>query len=301
MIQHERSHVGENSINFKQVGLAIHNYHAAYNHLLTHATGTGQKTPVVDFATNSIISNNIRLSALVGMLPFMEKQALWEQISSPNLQGAVSPPTPWPAMGPTPQDSGFVPGLTEVNSLRCPSDPGVGLPALGRTNYAMCVGDAMSGEQDLGDRDFNNLTLIAQNRAEDARASLRGAFKPFIKSTFRDILDGKANTILSGEIATDLGDEDIRTRFFNRNIASAQLPDNPLACRGAAYIDPLRPRFWGAGITQGGTVANQLVAVSEGRGFQWANALPLHTQCLTVLPPNSEICARQDIYRTMLH
>jgi prepilin-type N-terminal cleavage/methylation domain-containing protein len=284
------------SNNFKQIGLAIHNYHAAYNQLPNHATGTGQFTPAINFANNSVVSNNFRLSALVPMLPFMEQQALWEQISNPNIVGAIAPPVPWPAMGPTPQDTRYVPWITEVPSLRCPSDPGVGLPALGRTNYAICVGDAISGEQVLGNRNHGNLTQVMFS--QQARASLRGMFMPFIESNFRDTLDGLANTIMCGEIATDLGDKDIRTRFFNRNIPSASFPNNPLVCRGPAYIDPLRPQFWGPGITQGGTGTNQLVAVSEGRGYQWANMLPHHSQFLTVLPPNSEICARQDVYRT---
>ena len=45
-------------------------------------------------------------------------------------------------MGPVPSQGRYIPWATEIPTLRCPSDPGVGLPALGRTNYAMCLGDS---------------------------------------------------------------------------------------------------------------------------------------------------------------
>ena len=47
--------------------------------------------------------------------------------------------------------------------------------------------------------------------AQQTRASMRGAFVPRQKAKFRDILDGLANTIAGGELATDLGDRDART------------------------------------------------------------------------------------------
>jgi len=55
------------------------------------------------------------------------------------------------------------------------------------------------------------------------------------KSGFRDILDGLANTIAMDEIATDLGDKDIRTSSRTQNMDNG----NPTLCD--SFVDPLRP------------------------------------------------------------
>ena len=50
------------------------------------------------------------------------------------------------------------------------------------------------------------------------------------KSKFRDILDGLSNTIAMGEIATDLGDRDIRTMPVQKPNQRAAIRDNPKWC-----------------------------------------------------------------------
>ncbi len=107
------------------------------------------------------------LSFLVGVTPFIEQQALWEQISNPfqpTVGTAVVPGQLFPAMGPRPHKGlggatghaahQYDPWLTEVPTLRCPSDPGVGLPAHGRTNYVACLGDALDLTHQ-GDKAYN--------------------------------------------------------------------------------------------------------------------------------------------------
>ena len=70
--------------NVKQIGLAAHNYHAAYNKLPMHGGGTKVASPTNnDWWSNYANENSWQLSSLVGLTPFMEQQALWEQISNP--------------------------------------------------------------------------------------------------------------------------------------------------------------------------------------------------------------------------
>jgi prepilin-type N-terminal cleavage/methylation domain-containing protein/prepilin-type processing-associated H-X9-DG protein len=304
------------SNNFKQIGLAVHNYHSAYKQLPMHGAGTdspdggfapqGTANATTNWWTGYGDSNAWRLSCLVGMTPFMEQQALWEQISNPSLVDANDPSTPlalpgWPPMGPAPHLNRYQPWSSEIPTLRCPSDPGVGLPALGRTNYAACLGDSMHWSV-RGPKDFDRGMMRSDfwrlkestGYARHSRATDRGVFVPHRDSKFRDILDGLANTIAMGEIATDLGDRDKRTiQTQNANVAGNNSPykENPKWCEDNNQIDPQRPQFWAPGIPVAG--------VTNGRGYRWADFRVNFSGCHTILPPNSEICGINNPGNTM--
>lgn len=278
------------SNNFKQIGLSIHNYHSAYKQLPTHKSGTsgfksGGASGVGDWADTSNAGassiNREELSMLVGLTPFLEGQALWEQIVNPNAPNTNGTNGTWPAMGPTPDVATYGPWSTEIPTLRCPSDPGVGLPSFGRTNYAACLGDSPY----RGSAGGASPTLArGSNQSQWARASQRGTFVPRQKAAFRDILDGLANTIIAGEIATDLGDRDVRTNpRIDATVAvtgGAEL--TPAACR-TTLIDPNRPQFWIA-------TTPVLSATAEVRGYRWADGNPTFTVMNTILPPNATVC-----------
>ncbi len=281
------------SNNFKQLGLAMHNYHAAYNTLPLH--GTGAQKPATHWSLADDTSSNFSLSATVGMLPFMEQQPLWEQISNPLAQridrsttAAYGTPTsPWFAMGPTPDTDQYPPWVTEIATLRCPSDPGVGLPALGRSNYAYCIGDTLSSAMVLGR--YNNDFFSIGTNYEEVNAEMRGVFVPHDFMRFRDILDGTSNTIAMGEVVTDLGDFDNRTRGFNLGVNSPgafRARSRSRLCSSNTHIDPARPRFWRTTVP--------IHSSLWGRGFRWAHFLPHFTAIQTVYQPNSEMCVRQD-------
>lgn len=294
------------SNNFKQIGLAIHNYHSAYKQLPTHKAGTGSVNQGTRPGTdNSNWYNGQRLSIFVGLLPFFEGQALWEQISNPMIGrvdgqavahgGVVT--HPWPAMGPQPGHVQYAPWATEIPTLRCPSDPGIGLPSLGRTNYAASLGDspfrAASGVTDPNLR-------VDSGRAERTRAGQRGVFVARQATKFRDILDGLSNTIMSGEIVTDLGDRDTRTAInFNDGMTMraeanfsgvAMTPTGtPRDCTNHPGIDPTRPQFWlsTAQVSSGSTGGGSAL---WGRGFRWASGECMFSTMFTMSPPNSAAC-----------
>ena len=282
--------------NFKQIGLAIHNYHSAYKQLPVQLGGTGGPLTGGDRYYNaSDRTNNQQLSYLVGLLPFMEQQAIWDQISFASTIDLTNPGVlrdpPWPPMGPTPTDENNVspstnqrntayrPWMTEVPTLRCPSDPGVGLPAMGRTNYAACIGDA-TNYMDAGP--YSSRLNFDNYRNVRFRVSGRGAFRARTETKFRDVLDGLSNTIAAGEIATDLGDRDIRT-LANTDTSSGGIHNNPVDCRDD--IDPERPRFWISTQTR-------VAAANQGRGFRWASGNAIFSSINTILPPNAEMCMR---------
>ena len=104
-----------------------------------------------------------------------------------------------------------------------------------------------------------------------------------ISSTPHPVTDGLSTTLMSGEIATDLGDKDIRTVPSLENGWTGGLLDDVQTCR--SQIDPERPRFWEArGAVQLSSIRGQ------GRGYRWADAMPLMTGFNTVLPPNTQLC-----------
>jgi prepilin-type N-terminal cleavage/methylation domain-containing protein len=286
------------SNNFKQLGLAIHNYHSAYKRLPTQGIGT-IATPSQPRAwwQESNFVNNRRLSTLVGILPFIEQQGIWDQISNPNSKRTDGDPNaaigtiavPWAPMGPTPGIIQYIPWTYEIPGYRCPSDPGVGLPALGRANYAACLGDS-HWQTMVGPWNGFRTEPAPAGRVVTARGGHRGFYKPFdYNNRFRDILDGLSNTIAMGEIATFLGDGNVSTSapndgtsLGNNNQAMRAVRDNPGACD--AFPNPERPKFW----------LNGSARQTEARGFKWADANQMYTGCFTILPPNDLYCGRHN-------
>ncbi|MCD0461482.1 DUF1559 family PulG-like putative transporter [Roseiconus lacunae] len=287
------------SNNFKQIGLAIHNYHSTYKQLPIHGAGTYAPPgrDIWDTNPGRETSANRRLSYLVGLLPFVEQQAIWDQISRPlaiNSDGTEHLP-PWPPMGPHPDRVQYPPYASEIPTFRCPSDPGRGLPALGRTNYACCVGDSAVHSRDpylnideKGDDGTVTFPYSADNgHVTQSNGSQRGMFVNCRDMRFRDVLDGLSNTVMGGEIATSLNDFDSRTVLPINNGAHAA-PSEKTECRldpmyAEPYLNPERPRYW----LPDGFDYN----VAWGRGFRWHDMMPPYTQMTTVLSPNKLLCS----------
>ena len=288
------------SNNFKQIGLGIHNYHDAYKRMPTRAAGTHLETTgnddqgvsggAVDLTGTGGGQNGKYLSMLVGIMPFMEQQALWETIYNPSntkVSGNLAVNATWSAMGPATTQTEYKPWMTNVPALRCPSDPGTGLPAMGRTNYAACYGDSACRQttSNVAYSATPNSWVPSAWASQERRDAQRGFFQfRETENRFRDVLDGLSNTIAMGEINTDLGDRDITT-----SVATGQEPTQWAVPSGfltnasfaidADLADPLRPRFFRA--TTG------VLAATQKRGYSWSDATIVYSGFLTMLPPNS--------------
>ncbi|QDT09970.1 DUF1559 domain-containing protein [Planctomycetes bacterium K23_9] len=271
------------SNNFKNIGLAIHNYHSAYKRMGMQAGGTFRSDSAGGYNNQLGDNNRRRLSWLVGLLPFIEQQGLWSEISNPkdiDGDGALD----FSAMGPRPWAGNYDPWRTQVPTIRCPSDPGEGLPAAARTNYACNIGDS-SDWVNHGYWRWQGGTWN-QGHVNSANASNRGFYYNRRQMRFRDITDGLSNTIAAAEIATGLGDRDIRTDpYFG--IGWGTIHNNPSACIDANLIDPERPMFWDASV---GNANPGLRNNNWKRGYRWVDSVPCYTSFTTMTGPNSAVC-----------
>ncbi|MCC9644144.1 DUF1559 domain-containing protein [Rhodopirellula sp. JC740] len=257
------------SNNMKQMGLALHNYHSAYNRLPQHAGGTAHVANGPD--------NWLMLSILVPMTPFIEQQALWEQISNPYVS---SNGTNYPAMGPAPWNTGYDPWRTTVGTFRCPSDPTVASAGqFGMNNYGACMGDGINWTDRGGINDNGT-----DGNPTAANQYLRGMFKNRRATAFRDVLDGLSNTIMMGELCTDAGNREIIAQPVF--IDNGDVFTNPTHAKCTTNaIDPQRPQFYlpSANLNYGR-------ADQWNRGHRWMCALGMYTGINTIRPPNKESC-----------
>jgi len=149
------------SNNLKQLGLAIHNYHSTYR-VMCRGGGGPRSYP----------DRDSEWSGLIGLLPFLEQQAvydLWEDGSG------NYPPSWWRG---EPENEVQIPGLL------CPSDrpPTDGYyPLIGHKNYHFCYGTTIEGN-------YNGPT--------DGAFGGKDAYY-----RFADILDGTSNTLAMSERA----------------------------------------------------------------------------------------------------
>jgi prepilin-type processing-associated H-X9-DG protein len=247
------------------------------------------------------------LSFLVSITPFLGQVPLWEAINEGyigdppqgdsnegesfyseydemdfGMMGGGEEKHTYSPMGPAPSVSGYTPWQNELGLFRCPSDPGSGLPGFGRTNYAACLGDAIQGlDEGLWKHDGTAWSPSGKLQME---ATGRGMFVPRMITSYDDVRDGLSSTVMLGEICTDLGDKDIRTTpALNNGWGGGVLDDSELCWK---HQDPDRPSFWDstAGAVQLST------SQAQGRGFRWADALPLMTGFNTTLAPNEALC-----------
>jgi hypothetical protein len=292
------------SNNFKNIRLAIHNYHSAYKRLPAGCGGTGPTPGHDDW------SNQRRLSPLVALSPFLRGNNPWGEISdryqTDNLVRPSEPdpenPIPrydysyhlelhrlttsdgpfideqgnhfFPSMGPAPWRASVYPlwqlGMSYL--FRCPSDESKrpeGHAAL--SNYALCYGDAV---YEVGYEP--GVTLAFRDHVADTTTQ-RGAFVAGRQLRFSDIKDGLSETIFMGEVVAYDG-----TRRAQGAVAQNifGLRDNPALCletvKDGNYKNDIELRMTPDG--------------KASRGGNWADGAISWSGFNTILPPNSPSC-----------
>lgn len=186
------------SNNIKQLGLALHNYHSAYDQFPV-AMGGGK----VD-----------RLSGLVRLLPQMEQQAAWEKISSQLEAGD----TDYPPMGPEPWVSSYRPWRYQIPTLQCPSS--LNEPTgFGTTNYTFSIGDvARNIHQPILAR--GAFACRRSTRFDDIADGLANTIAmaeigtPGERTTYGHYATGRPDSVLNDPASVLLVRDENRSRFY---------------------------------------------------------------------------------------
>lgn len=180
--------------NFKQFGLAMHNYSETYRMLPCLKGGAGGDVTgagLVDTGTG----NRSWMSGIVFLLPFLDQANLWNEISS------------LPSQGGRPNSAATFP-QPHLDIMLCPSSP---VPpraegGLAPRSYCLSVGDTI------------NDNISSKNP--------RGPFGWLSDTRMRDFVDGTSNTILMAE--RELGGTGSYLGRVAANISN--LDTNPSAC-----------------------------------------------------------------------
>lgn len=241
------------SNNMKQLGLALHNYAAAYKHFPAGKGGTFWN------GSSNDTGNRYRLSGFIAILPFAEQSAMYNNIQAGD--GTVVPggPAAW---------VGWAPWNVAPNFLRCPSDTGA-RPSTREISYAMCKGDLI----------HNNLNEMN---------NVRGIFNTRVYHRFADITDGTSNTIAYSELLCSYpipnGGE------IGVAVNARAVPHNKGIARAVGDVS-LSPQLCYT-VTDGQYFVAGTV-VHARRGLNWTDGQIGYTGFNTVLPPNGPGCSER--------
>ncbi len=238
----------------KQLSLACLTHESAKGHYPPQRGGT---CCYVTGAAANVQTNAGRRSGFVEILPYMEEAKVYDDIMAggfPNRQPGG--PYPW---------GGWSPWNRTFDWLRCPSDFGVWVTNRRSNNYAMCVGDNVTGQN-------------SQGRGVFMAASYSGTTMQIKGTMIVDILDGTSKTLLLSERMH--GDDRVPHTTDGELLGQAVamsvsgIDTNPSLCMAVA--DGIH---YAAGTSVKGRWGNIWCDGQAGRvGFN------------TVLPPNAPSC-----------
>ena len=231
--------------NLKQLGLGLQNYHGVFNSFPPGCGGT----------TTGTVNNSCRVSTFIPLLPYIEQQAVYDQIRSGGNGAPPYGPAGW---------SSWTNWNVQVPSLLCPSDarPAPNTPsAVAENNYAISHGDSI-----------NNIYIWNSDPINWSR----GMFTRSATVTLKMVTDGTSNTIIMSER--------LRASFAagsqtNVSIRIGTVPNLPVNTNPGICLT-----------TANGPYYTNPTAVFGYFGTNWTDCETVRCGFNTVLAPNSVSC-----------
>ncbi|MCL2117066.1 MAG: DUF1559 domain-containing protein [Planctomycetaceae bacterium] len=281
------------SNNFKQFGLALHNYHDAFKAFpsATSAQGTAQGFDANGFFVGTStafrqINQEGLWSAHSHVLPFMEQATRYEAVCYvASIPGGLHA-LPYQGCGPNgeiyhaaPNQTSFGPGTEgarmlnaancgTVSTLICPSEGNSGSPGRNggaRTNIMISFGDAMNANQ-----------WAASEAGADYKCGRRGAFASHTWNNMGALSDGISNTIAVAE-----------------SVTSDSTAGGSYSAKGGIYgignISPLECSLTARSSNDRNRLNDPLIG--QFRGHWYTHGGPVLSGICTVLRPNDVNCA----------
>ncbi|MDR1959234.1 MAG: DUF1559 domain-containing protein [Planctomycetaceae bacterium] len=291
------------SNNFKQFGLAIHNYHDAFNSMPSACAGMGTLfdtgTNYLNFTTTFEQRNGsakLMWSTHVYLLPFIEQSARYEAVgrvasdsygglqSAQAYQGVSANGEVEPNAGALANHfKGNTQGARDLNTATggiisgyiCPSEPNAMQPGrnyTARTNIMTCRGDSMNANQ-----------WASSEAGPNFKCAKRGAFEPHGWKNLSGLSDGTSHTIVTGEGVSSP----------TTNDASHNSGGNHVVKGGAYNIGSMSPLEC-VTVARNPNDRNRLAGTSYVRawhGHWFAHGHVSTTGFSTVIRPNDVSCA----------
>ncbi|QDT01940.1 hypothetical protein K227x_03100 [Rubripirellula lacrimiformis] len=250
------------SNNMKQLGLALHNYHSAFNQFPAGAVWFEGYTGGSPNGTRTV-------SAAIFLMPFMEMTALYEGFVQDAKQ-AVPGSSPW--------ESETLRTAGPQSSFLCPSAASADATEyenISKNTYVFSVGDEL----------WHNARTNSQESSTISQGDYRSIFLPALpdrfnetKKRFKDIQDGTANTIAMSEVAaTPRGFATIRgdVAAFNGIYSGGSGVPGPCL---TVPLNVNNPREYETG-------------ADCWRGLILGDGRTINNKFTTTLPPNAPSCA----------
>lgn len=261
--------------NLKQLALGAQNFHSSHNEFPCGSTPLPVWNPIQKYYPNWINQQSgNRNGWIIDMLPYIEQQALYDYACEAFDKSAKALTT----FGNNfPMYAASTVRTTSVEALICPSDP------QGYEKYGSNARFSYRGNQaDVYIKESNSDIKKVRGMFGARRAGVLNMSM---------VLDGTSNTFFFSESAAASGTDDIRSGVAI--VGATAVNFTPRTCMASRDTDRLK----GPALTAGASVG-YFATLSNNKGTQTTESMPIQIMFNAILPPNSPTCVAGGTYPT---